>query len=147
MKDCSNKLVVLTKNNAKQRMNSSLKKGEEIKLYLKKILSEKHYILIQNVTDHSKDKEFLKKKKQLIDKCNSFLDKYSQHSNYKTNLIKSAILNLTNEEIPKFYESLLNLAHKFVPANENQPFMDIITSTESCALDMEHNHKKMKQKL
>ena len=49
MKDCSNKLVVLTKNNAKQRMNSGLKKGEEIKLYLKKILSEKHYILIQNV--------------------------------------------------------------------------------------------------
>ena len=35
MKDCSKKLVVLSKKNAKQRMYFSLKKVEEIKLYLK----------------------------------------------------------------------------------------------------------------
>ena len=115
---CSKKLVVLAKNNAKQRMYSSLKKVEEIKLYLKKILSEEHYILIQNVTDNSREKKFFKKKKQIIDKYNSLLDKYSQHSNYKTSLIKQAILNLTNEEIPK-HESLLNLGPKFVPTNKN----------------------------
>ena len=141
-KDCSKKLVVLAKNNAKQRMYSSLKKVEEIKLYLNNILSEEHYILIQNVTDNSREKEFLKKKKQLIVKYNSLLNKYSQHSNYKTSLIKPAILNLTNEEIPKHYESLLNLGPKFVPTNKNLPFMDIITSAESCALDMEQNHKE-----
>ena len=109
MKDCSRKLVVLAKNNAKQRMYFSLKKVEEIKLYLKNILSDEHYILIQNVTDDTREKEFLKKKKQLIEKYNSLLDKYSRHSNYKTSLIKPAILNLTKEEIPKHYESLLNL--------------------------------------
>ena len=142
MKDCSKKLVVLAKNNAKERMYSSLKKVEEIKLYLKDILSEEHYILIQNVTDNSREKEFLKKKKQLIEKYNSLLDKYSQYSNCKPSLIKSAILNLTKEEIPKHYESLLNLGPKFVARNKNLPFMDIMTSTESCALDMEHNHKQ-----
>ena len=73
MKDCSRKLVVLAKNNAKQRMYFSLKKVEEIKLYLKNILSEEYYILIQNVTDDSREKEFLKKKKQLIEKYNSLL--------------------------------------------------------------------------
>ena len=140
MKDCSKKLVVLAKNNAKQRMSFSLKKVEEIKLYLKNILSEEHYILIQNVTDDTREKEFLKKKEQLIEKCNSLLDKYSQHSNYKTNLIKPAILNLTKEVIPKHCESLFSLGPKFVPTNKNLPFMDIITPTESCALDMEHNH-------
>ena len=108
MKDCSRKLVVLAKNNAKQRMYFSLKKVE-IKLYFKNVLSEEHYILIQNVLDDSREKWFLKKKKQLIDKCNSLLGNYSQHSNYKTGLIKPAILNLTKEEIPKHYESLLNL--------------------------------------
>ena len=46
MKDCSKKLVVLAKNNAKQRMYFRLKKVEEMKLYLKIILSEEHYILI-----------------------------------------------------------------------------------------------------
>ena len=40
MKDCSKKLVVLAKNNAKQRMYFSLKEVEEIKLYLKMILFE-----------------------------------------------------------------------------------------------------------
>ena len=78
MKDCSKKLVVLAKNNTKQRMYSSLSKVEEIKFYLKNILSEEHYILIQNVTDNSTEKEILKKKKQLI---------------------------LTSNEIPKHYES------------------------------------------
>ena len=42
MKGYSKKLVVLAKNNAKQIMCSSLKKVEEIKSYLKNILSEEH---------------------------------------------------------------------------------------------------------
>ena len=94
------------------------------------------------MTDESREEEFLKKKKQLIEKCNSLLDKHSRHNNYKTRLIKPTILNLTKEEIPKHYESLLNLEPKFVPTDKNLPSMDIITSTESCALDMEHNHKE-----
>ena len=141
MKDCRKKIVVLAKNNAKQRMYFSLKTVEEIKLYSKNILLEEHYILIQNVTDDSREKEFLKRK-QLIEKYNSLLDKYCRHSNYKTILIKPAIFNFTKQEIPKHYESLLNLGPKFVPTNKNLPFMDIIISTESCALDMEHNHKE-----
>ena len=95
-----------------------LEKGRKIKSYLKNILSEENYILIQSVTDNSREKEFLKKKKQLVDKYNSLLDKYSQHSNYKTGFIKPAILNLTNEEIPKHYEYLLNLGLKFVPTTK-----------------------------
>ena len=136
------KLVVLAKNNAKQRMYFSLKKIEKIKLYLKSILSEERYIFIQNVTDNSREKESSKKKKQLIDKYNSLLNKYSQHSYYKTSLIKPATLNLPKKEVPKHYESLLNLGPKFVPANKNLPFMDIITLIESCALYMELNHKE-----
>ena len=54
-----------------------------------------------------------------------------------------AIIALTfKDEIPKQYESLLNLGPKCVPTNKNLPFTDIITLTESCALDMEHNHKE-----
>ena len=69
-----------------------LKKGRKINLYLKNILSEEHYILIENVTDDSREKEFLKKKKQLIEKYNSLLEKHSRRNNYKTSLIKPAIL-------------------------------------------------------
>ena len=49
-------LVVLAKNNAKQRMCSSLKNVEEIRLYVKNILSEEHFVLSQNVTDSSNEK-------------------------------------------------------------------------------------------
>ena len=97
---------MLAKNNAKQETYFSLKKVEEIKLYFRNILSEEHYILIQNITDDSRQKEFLKKKKQLKDKYNSLLDKDSQHSNYKTSLIKPAILNFTKEEIPIWDQNL-----------------------------------------
>ena len=65
-------------------MYSNWKNVEEIKLYLKNILSEQNYILIQNVTNNSRKKGFLKNKKQLMDKYNSLLEINSQHSNYKT---------------------------------------------------------------
>ena len=29
-----------------------------------------------------------------------------------------------------------------MPANTNLPFMDMITSTESCVLNVKHNHKE-----
>ena len=104
MKGCSKKLVVLAKNNVKQRMYSSLKKVKEFNIYLKDILSEEYYILM---TYNSKEKYFLKKKrKQLIVKYNNLLEKYSQRSNYKASLIKPAIPNLTSREIPKHYKSL-----------------------------------------
>ena len=109
MKHCSQQEISsVAKSNAKQRMYFSLKKVEKIKLYLKNNLSEEHYILIQNATDGSREREFLKKNKQLIEKYNSLLDKYSRHRNYKTSLIKPAILNLSKKEIPKHYKSLLN---------------------------------------
>ena len=50
--------------------------------------------------------------------------------------------SVTSKERPKNYKSLLNLRPKFLPRNKNLPFMDIIKSTKSCSLDMEHNHKE-----
>ena len=78
-------------------MHSSWKNVEEIKLYLKNILSEQHYIYVQSVTNNSRKQGFLKKKKQLMDKYNSPLEINSQYSNYKTSSIKPPIFNLTTE--------------------------------------------------
>ena len=58
------------------------------------------------------------------------------------NAVLTERFNLTSEEVPKHYESLLNLGSKFVPTNQNLPFVDVITLTESCALDMDYNHKE-----
>ena len=67
---------------------------------------------------------------------------YAVRSSHKKSVIKPAILNPTSEEIPKHYESFLNIRPKFVPTEKNLQFMDKITSTESCTLNMEYNHKE-----
>ena len=94
---------------------------------------------------------------QLSKKINWFFATWSQHSNYKTSLIKPAIPNLIDQEIPNYYESLWNLGPNLCLRKKNLPFMNIITSTESCALDIHQPNlvhliwniimKKMKQKL
>ena len=72
MADCSEKL----------KSGYSLKKVQEIILYLKNILLEKHYILIQTVTDNTREKEFSKKKKQNVDK---YVDSTLCKTNWKGN--------------------------------------------------------------
>ena len=47
-------------------MYSSFKNVKEASLYLKNILPEDHYIAFQGVTGKSREKEFLRKKQQLI---------------------------------------------------------------------------------
>ena len=86
---------------------------------LQNILLEEH-ILIQNLTNNTREKGFLKKKKQLMDKYNSPLEANSQHSNYKTGSFKPPIFNLTTEEIPKHCELLLNLGPNVVSTSKKR---------------------------
>ena len=65
--------------------------GRRNQIIFEKNLSEEHYILIQNVIDSFKEKEFLKKKKkkQIIDKYKSLLDGCSQNNFNQTSHSKS----------------------------------------------------------
>ena len=52
------------------------------------------------------------------------------------------ILNLTGQELDENKIKLLNLGPKFVPTeNRKRPYMDIIQTTEICALDLEREGK------
>ena len=55
--------------------------------------------------------------------------------------MKEPILNLTNEGLPNSYTFLLSHRPKFVPTDNKVPAMDIITSTESFALELERKGK------
>ena len=56
--------------------------------------------------------------------------------------LKEGIVNLTGEELDENKIKLLNLSPKFVPTERRQrPYMDIIQTTESCALDLEREGK------
>ena len=57
-------------------------------------------------------------------------------------IIKEGIVKLTGEELDENKTKLLNLGPKFVPTeNKKRPYMDIIQTTETCALDLEREGK------
>nr|XP_047132455.1 uncharacterized protein LOC124811183 [Hydra vulgaris] len=59
-------------------------------------------------------------------------------------VIKPAILNLTNVILDKATTELLNLGPKFLPFQKKIPYMDIITNIEMCALQLEKLDKSIK---
>ena len=51
-------------------------------------------------------------------------------------------MNLTREELDVNTIKVLNLGPKFVPTqNRKRPYMDIIQTAKTCALDLEHEGK------
>ena len=64
------KLIVIAKSNAKERMHNAALKVNKLCQTLKAKVSEKHYLLIQSVTEKSRENEFVKKKQHLIYKFN-----------------------------------------------------------------------------
>ena len=57
-------------------------------------------------------------------------------------IIKEGVVNVTGEELDENKIELLNLNHKFAPTeNRKTPCMDIIQTTEVCALDLEREKK------
>ena len=55
--------------------------------------------------------------------------------------MKPAVLNLTGKNIDKNVTFLLNLGPNFVPTPKSIPYMEIITSIESQALNLESGKK------
>ena len=76
----------------------------------------------------------LRKRKDLINKLINNQKRRYEFGEKSTNYVKEPILNLTNEEIPGSYRSLLNHEPKFVPTCNKILIMGIIAS-ESCALE------------
>ena len=56
-------------------------------------------------------------------------------------LLKPAVLNLINQDIPQHHLELLNLRLKFVPINTKLPFIDIFNATELCVLSLEKENQ------
>ena len=59
-----------------------------------------------------------------------------------TTYVKPSIINLMNIALADHKTSLLNLGPKFVPTRKRIPFMEIITATESVALNLEYHNKE-----
>ena len=100
--------------------------------------------IIQSATETSKEKQFVKKKNHLIKKFKKLHNEAVKEKTVekRTSFLKSAVLNLTNDELSEKHKSLLNLGPKFVPSTKKIPYMDIITSTELCASNLERQDQR-----
>ena len=68
MKEYSRKFITVAKNGAKQRMHEATIKAKQICENLKRRINDEHFALIDSSTEKSKEKEFPKKKNNLINK-------------------------------------------------------------------------------
>ena len=101
-------------------------------------MSAEHYLLIQSVTEKSREKEHFVCKFNKLQITSSKRDKQQITTTY----VKPSIINLTDIALTDYQTSLLNLGLKFVPTEKRITFMEIITATASVALILEYNNKE-----
>ena len=143
MKEYSRKLIVIAKSVVKQRVHEATVKVKQICENLKRRTNDEHLAHIDRTTEKSKEKEFTKKKNHLINKFEKLKNSLGKKGKQKTiSYIKQAVINLTDTELTEEQKSLLNLGLNFVPATKRIPFMDIISATETCAINLENSSKE-----
>ena len=105
-------------------------------------MSYAHFETIERITNISKEKEYVKKRNHLTEKYQNLTkgDKIQKITDNKS-LLKPAVLNLTNQEIPQYHLELLNLGPTIVASSEKLPFMDIFNATEIYALSLEKQNQ------
>jgi len=137
-KDYQRKLLIAAKNEARYRFHFSIKKCNELIETLTETLNGNDLEFVTSFTDKAKERTFKKTKDKLVNKFHLLL----QNNSKKHTLVKDAILNLAGNDIPNHHKNILNLGPKFVPTIRNIPYMEIITTTEQKALELERNEKQ-----
>ena len=124
-------------------MYKSTAKIKHLSNCLKHKILDQDYEAIIDVTDKIKEKHYIKKKTHLHSKFNSLKNATVNNINSTTptkKIIKEGVINLTGKELDGNKMQLLNLGPKFVPTyNKQRPYMDIIQTTEICALELEND--------
>ena len=100
-KEYRKKSLVLAKKNAKQRLRNYNIEVNDLSQKLRSVSSDVHFETIERITNKPKEKEYVKKRNHLIEKYQN-LTKGNKTQKITGNkpLLKPAVLNLTNQEIP-----------------------------------------------
>ena len=90
------KLIIIAKNNAKERMHNAAFKVNELCQILNAKMSEEHYLLIQPITEKPRENEFVKKKEHLICKSNELQTTSSKRNKQQitTIYVQPSIINV-----------------------------------------------------
>ena len=109
----------------------------------KRRINDENLALIDRTTEKPKEKQFTKKNNHFINKSEKLKNSSRKKSKQKTiSYIKQAVINLTDTELTEEQMSLLSLGPNFVRATKRIQFLDIISATEACAIDLENSSKE-----
>ena len=90
------------------------------------------------ITEKTRESTYVKASKRLKRKFEILSGfKNTEITKNSEKVVKTAVLNLTQREIPANQMKLLNLGPKFVPSIKRAPIIEIVTSTEIAALKLE----------
>ena len=105
-------------------------------------MSDAYFETIERITNISKEEEYVKKRNHPTEKDHTFTkgNKIQKITGNKS-LLKPAVLNLRNQEIPQYHLELLNLGPTIVASSKKLPFIDIVNATEICALSLEKQNQ------
>ena len=101
-------LVIAVKNDAKHRFFDAMRKKNVIEEEVKNLLSPEDMQIIQNITEKSREAMFLRAKERLIKKFKILSDEKTEKAK-KVSAVKSPILDLVTEPMPKSHKELLSL--------------------------------------
>ena len=160
-------IMTATRNSVKEKYLKQLHMISTLSGELRTSMREPDYTNLENITNKAKEKTFIKERERLKKKFEvlstnrkSFIDVNDgrqqigrqQIGRQQIGRIKTTVLNLTNATLQPHITELLNLGPKFVPTPRSIPFMNIITSTESAAIDLDkvakhHESENLRQQV
>ena len=134
-------MIKATENTVKKKYHMILLSIKEVKEDLKTIFNENDYNNLLIITQKTRESTYVKASQRLKKKfevLSGFKNtEITKNSERVEKVVKTAVLNLTQREIPANQMKLLNLGPKFVPSIKRAPIMEIVTSTEIAALKLE----------
>ena len=105
------------RNETKERMHRSTTRIKHLSICLKHKVLDQDYETIIDITDKTKEKNYIKKKTHLYSKFNSLKNATVNNVNSTTptkKVIKEGVINLTGKELDGNKIQLLNLGPEFV---------------------------------
>lgn len=130
-------ILKIARDEAKLRYHVLLHNIQQLTDVLRNDLAVADFEVVQRITETSRERRFVSENERLklkFENLSGSIDRKSRSANDK--VVKTAILNLTNRQLPEHHQQLLNLGPKFVPAIRRVPVVDIVTSVESVAASM-----------
>ena len=119
------KMLRATCDDAKNRYHGLRRTIKQLSDSIRAKLSEVDFSTVERVTESSRETRFVRERDRLKRKFERLSESRSTTTATKRH-VKSAVLNLTEREIPDSH-------HEFVPALSKVPIMDIVTSIENVA--------------